>query len=101
MQDAGLIKVKDRKDTWNWEKIKSSFNLVSEEEQDFMNPTDYSYVFSGYAPISIRLIQMVLQSGGVQNIINEKKGQLQSLGLTYDKLKVPANEAKFFNPEGS
>lgn len=32
MQDAGLIKIKDRKDNWNWEKIKSAFNLVSEEE---------------------------------------------------------------------
>ena len=41
-----------------------------------MNPTDYSYVFSGYAPISIRLIQMILQSGGVKNLIDEKKGHL-------------------------
>jgi len=32
MQDAGLIKVKDRKDTWKWENIKSLFNLVSEDE---------------------------------------------------------------------
>ena len=44
---------------------------------------------------------MILQSGGVKNLLDEKKGHLQSLGLTHDKLRVPPNEAKFFNPEGS
>lgn len=101
MQDAGLIRVRDKKDAWNWEKIKSQFNLVSEEDQDFMNPTDYSYVFSGYAPISIRIIQSIIQQGGVQNFINDKKAGLLALGLTLDKIRVPPNEQKFFNPEGS
>lgn len=101
MQDAGLIRLKDKKDSWNWDKIKSQFNLVSEEDQDFMNPTDYSYVFSGYAPISIRIIQSILQIGGVQNFINDKKAGLLALGLTVDKIRVPPNESKFFNPEGA
>ena len=33
LQDAGLFRVKEKKDVWNWEKIKSTFNLVSEDEQ--------------------------------------------------------------------
>jgi hypothetical protein len=35
LQDAGLIRVKEKKDSWNWEKIKDTFKLVSDDEQDF------------------------------------------------------------------
>ena len=101
LQDAGLIKLKEKRDNWNWEKIKTTYNLVSEDEpDDFENPKDFSYVFSGYAPISVRLIQMILDLGGVKNLMDERKGSLQLLGLTPDKLKVPPNEDKFFNPAG-
>lgn len=67
-----------------------------------MNPSDFSYVFAGYAPISVRLIQMILEAGGIRNLIAENKGHLKLLGiLTEDKIRVPPEEHKFFNPEST
>lgn len=37
------------------------------------DPDDVSYVFSGYAPISVRLVQAVLQKSHVQNLANPPK----------------------------
>ena len=34
LQDAGLIRVKEKKEVFNWDKIKDTFNLVSEDDQD-------------------------------------------------------------------
>ena len=55
LQDAGLVKVKDKRDKWNWDTIKTTFNLINDEITE-TNPNDFSYVFSGYAPLSIRII---------------------------------------------
>jgi hypothetical protein len=45
----------------NWQLIKKGLKLVPEETSD-VNPTDISYVFSGYAPLSIRLVQCALKN---------------------------------------
>ncbi|KAG0261630.1 hypothetical protein DFQ27_002865 [Actinomortierella ambigua] len=48
---------------------KNTYSLVSKslhlivDEVNEMNPNDISYVYSGYAPLSVRLIQCVVQRG--------------------------------------
>ncbi|KAI3508711.1 hypothetical protein L1887_23723 [Cichorium endivia] len=60
LEKAGLVKKQEGKS--NWLTIKRALNLVV-EDTDTTNPKDVSYVFSGYAPLSIRLIQHAIRSG--------------------------------------
>lgn len=59
LEKAGLFKKQDSKS--NWLTIKHALKLVVED--DTANPKDISYVFSGYAPLSIRLVQHAVRSG--------------------------------------
>ncbi|KAK4480350.1 hypothetical protein RD792_013421 [Penstemon davidsonii] len=60
LEKAGLFKRQDSKS--NWQTIKRALQLVV-EDSDTANPNDISYVFSGYAPLSIRLVQHAIRSG--------------------------------------
>jgi hypothetical protein len=65
LQDAGLFKLKDKKAPgyfeWNWNKIKEQFKLVN-DEVNLLSPSDISYVYNGYSPISVRVIEMFLEN---------------------------------------
>lgn len=62
--------------------------LVTEEEPDSLEePLDISYVYSGYAPLSVRLVQCVVEKGGVlgvpgasDSVDGGKKGKTSQLG---------------------
>ncbi|CAK7325419.1 unnamed protein product [Dovyalis caffra] len=60
LEKAGLLKKQESKS--NWPTIKRALQLVV-EDTDTANPTDIAYVFSGYAPLSIRLVQHAVRSG--------------------------------------
>lgn len=60
LEKAGLLKRQESKS--NWLTIKRALQLVV-DDTDTANPNDISYVFSGYAPLSIRLVQHAIRSG--------------------------------------
>ncbi|XP_031741424.1 vacuolar protein-sorting-associated protein 33 homolog isoform X3 [Cucumis sativus] len=60
LEKAGLVKKQESKS--NWLTIKRGLQLVV-EDTNTVNPTDIAYVFSGYAPLSIRLVQQAVRSG--------------------------------------
>ncbi|CAK9317014.1 unnamed protein product [Citrullus colocynthis] len=60
LEKAGLFKKQESKS--NWLTIKRGLQLVV-EDTNTVNPTDIAYVFSGYAPLSIRLVQQAVRSG--------------------------------------
>ncbi|XLR57378.1 hypothetical protein S83_008050, partial [Arachis hypogaea] len=60
LEKAGLFKKQESRS--NRLTIKRALQLVV-EDTDTANPNDISYVFSGYAPLSIRLIQHAIRSG--------------------------------------
>lgn len=60
LEKAGLLKKQEAKS--NWLTVKRALQLVV-DDTDTANPNDISYVFSGYAPLSIRLIQHAIRSG--------------------------------------
>ncbi|KAL4559359.1 hypothetical protein LXL04_031497 [Taraxacum kok-saghyz] len=60
LEKASLIKKQEGQS--NWLTIKRALQLVV-EDTDTTNPKDISYVFSGYTPLSIRLIQHAIRSG--------------------------------------
>lgn len=61
LQDAKLLRAKDKK--LDWAKLKKVFKLINEEVQ-IDNPTDISYAYNGYSPISVKLLESVFQQGG-------------------------------------
>lgn len=54
LKKAGLFKVQEKKGYWPT--VKRALQLVV-EDTDTANPNDIDYVFSGYAPPSIHLVQ--------------------------------------------
>ncbi|XP_057979190.1 vacuolar protein-sorting-associated protein 33 homolog isoform X2 [Malania oleifera] len=60
LEKAGLLKKQESKS--NWMTIKRALQLVV-DDTDTANPNDIAYVFSGYAPLSIRLVQHAVRSG--------------------------------------
>ncbi|CAN6438668.1 unnamed protein product [Victoria cruziana] len=59
LERAGLLKKQEAKS--NWLTVKRALQLVG--DTDTANPDDISYVFSGYAPLSIRLVQHAVKYG--------------------------------------
>ena len=100
LQDAGLLKLKDKKAPgyfdWNWDKITAALNLVN-ENVNYASPSDISFVHNGFAPISIRLIEYILENKGMAAL--HAKGIFKLLGLTEDKLYSPRDEAKLFQSQ--
>ena len=95
MQDAGLFKQRDKRAPgyfdWNWEKIKTNFNLLPNEEEgvNVQAPSDISYVHNGFAPLSVSIIEMILKDGVAAL---SQQGRLKLIGLTDDKLKISNTE---------
>jgi hypothetical protein len=86
LQDAGLFKPKDKKVEWNWAKIKESYNLVN-PDINFMEPSDISYILNGFAPLSVRIIELLIKNEGISNPV--MKNLLKLIGLSEDKVRVP------------
>ncbi|XP_028788975.1 vacuolar protein-sorting-associated protein 33 homolog [Neltuma alba] len=60
LEKSGLLKKQESKS--NWFTVKRALQLVV-DDTDTANPNDIAYVFSGYAPLSIRLIHHAIRSG--------------------------------------
>ncbi|XP_021848883.1 vacuolar protein-sorting-associated protein 33 homolog isoform X1 [Spinacia oleracea] len=60
LEKAGFFRKQEMRS--NWLTVKRALRLVV-EDTDTANPNDISYVFSGYAPLSVRLIQQAIRSG--------------------------------------
>ncbi|CAA6655531.1 unnamed protein product [Spirodela intermedia] len=60
LEKAGLFKKQESKG--NWLNIIRALKLLV-DESDPSNPSDISYIYSGYAPLSIRLVQHAIRSG--------------------------------------
>ncbi|KAF3484040.1 vacuolar protein sorting-associated protein 33A [Arthroderma uncinatum] len=52
----------------NYKYLRKALRLIV-DEVDEQTPNDISYVYSGYAPLSIRLVQCVLQKSYIQTLI--------------------------------
>ncbi|KXS96872.1 hypothetical protein AC578_6216 [Pseudocercospora eumusae] len=56
----------------DWSSVRKTLQLWTDEVQE-ADPTDIAYVFSGYAPLSVRLVQTILQKSHLQNLVNAGK----------------------------
>ncbi|KAK0319172.1 Vacuolar protein-sorting-associated protein 33 [Friedmanniomyces endolithicus] len=53
----------------DWNVVRARLQLWVDEVEE-AEPRDIAYVFSGYAPLSVRLVQAVLQKGYLLNLVN-------------------------------
>eukprot|EP00117_Sycon_ciliatum_P010697 scpid60404/ scgid12493/ Vacuolar protein sorting-associated protein 33A len=83
MEKVGLLFVKT---TAVFTQLRKSLRL-SVDNVDEVNPQDISYVYSGYAPISVRIAQNIAKPGGLRNI--EALLRLLPGPLTEEKQSVP------------
>ncbi|XP_020261402.1 vacuolar protein-sorting-associated protein 33 homolog [Asparagus officinalis] len=60
LEKSGLLRRQESKS--NWPIVSKALQLIA-DETDTPNPNDISYIFSGYAPLSIRLVQHAIRSG--------------------------------------
>jgi hypothetical protein len=57
LQEARLLRPKDKR--FDWAALKKTFKLINEETR-IQDPTDISYVYNGYSPLSVKFIEMFL-----------------------------------------
>jgi hypothetical protein len=65
LQEAKLLRVKDKR--FDWSKLKKIFKLINEEVR-IKDPNDISYVYNGYAPLSVKFIETIILNGGFQKL---------------------------------
>ena len=65
LQEAKLLRVKDKR--FDWSKLKKIFKLINEEVR-IKDPNDISYVYNGYAPLSVKFIETIIQNGGFHKL---------------------------------
>ncbi|KAF2072482.1 hypothetical protein CYY_006214 [Polysphondylium violaceum] len=65
LEKLGLIRKSDPKPTFNV--IRKELNLIIEDLNE-SNPSDIAYTYSGYAPLSVRLIQHAIRPSGWRSI---------------------------------
>jgi len=53
----------------DWNSVRPRLQLWVDEVEE-AEPRDVAFVFSGYAPLSVRLVQAVLQKGYLLNLVN-------------------------------
>jgi hypothetical protein len=59
LEKIGLFR---KTNIWDWPKVRSAFGLAV-ENPNVTNPTDMSYVTSGYAPLTCRMVEMFCKRG--------------------------------------
>ena len=52
-----MLRVKDKR--LDWSKLKKIFKLINEEVR-IKDPNDISYVYNGYAPLSVKFIETII-----------------------------------------
>jgi vacuolar protein sorting-associated protein 33A len=87
MERLGLIFRQDNH--FNYPTLCKSLKLL-DKECNIREPTDFNYVYSGYAPLSVRLIQHAAKPNGWR-AIDESMRSLQAFGPTFEfQQDIPA-----------
>ncbi|QDZ22765.1 vacuolar protein-sorting-associated protein [Chloropicon primus] len=84
IQHSGLIK-KYEGGRNTFPQVKKAFRLVVDEVDDTA-PTDISYVYSGYAPLSCRLVDAALKPGGLGS--DEAAKMIPGPQFSYEQSRV-------------
>ncbi|XP_076367418.1 vacuolar protein sorting-associated protein 33A isoform X2 [Tachypleus tridentatus] len=72
LEKAGLLRIQGTK---SYSSIRKTLRLMVDDVNE-QNPTDIAYVHSGYAPLSVRLVQFLAQPGwrAITDVLNQLLG---------------------------
>ncbi|KMZ64182.1 putative Vacuolar protein sorting [Zostera marina] len=92
LEKAGLLKKQELKS--NWPIITRALKLIADDSSS-TNPNDIAHLYSGYAPLSIRLVQHAIRSGwrSIEEVLKLLPGPMKRGGdsTTSDMRNVHAN----------
>jgi len=60
---TGLLKPQGPGTRSNFSTVRKALRLIVNDEDQMTNPTDISYLYKGYAPLTIRLVETALKGG--------------------------------------
>nr|XP_002737715.1 PREDICTED: vacuolar protein sorting-associated protein 33A [Saccoglossus kowalevskii] len=96
LEKAGLLRPQGQK---SYSTIRKSLRLVVEDVNE-QNPTDISYVFSGYAPLTVRLAQYLSRPGwrSIEEVLRLLPGptieEIQQIPVGLRKKQGPGDNQK-------
>lgn len=93
MEEMLLFVKKQSRYKYDWNRIMREFDIINEETQ-LKNPIDYSYVYNGYSPLSVKIIDYCMSEKGFYNIDSKLK-------YVTTKMKYPHNEKELFERKGT
>lgn len=88
LEEMLLFMKKNSRYKYNWTRIMREFLIINEETQ-LKNPIDYSYVYNGYSPLSVKIIDYCMSEKGFYNMDSKLK-------YVTTKMKYPHNEKELF-----
>ncbi|GBE58828.1 vesicle transport protein [Babesia ovata] len=68
LERMGMVRVNDAPDGMRWSRLCKKLNLLVDRDT---GSADYSMIFGGYAPISLRLYQLIVLSRGLGSVQSE------------------------------
>ncbi|CAI2362255.1 unnamed protein product [Moneuplotes crassus] len=92
MEEMLLFMKKQTRYKYDWNRIMREFLIINEETQ-LKNPIDYSYVYNGYSPLSVKVIDYCMSEKGFYNMDTKLK-------YVTNKVKYPHNEKELFDRKG-
>eukprot|EP00775_Hariotina_reticulata_P010895 gene10895-11049_t len=63
LERSGLLKPQGPGTRNNFATVRKALRLIVNDEDQMTNPTDISYLYKGYAPLTIRLVEAALKGG--------------------------------------
>lgn len=92
MEEMGLFMKKHSRYKYEWSRIMKDF-LIINEEVHLKDPNDYSYVYNGYSPVSVKVVDYCMIEKGFGGMVNKLK-------YITPKFKYPTNEYELFEKRG-
>ena len=77
----------------DWNAVRKALQLWAGDVQE-ADPNDIAYVFSGFAPLSVRLVQCVLQKTYVHNLSNANKAKAAQTGTAWKGFEEPLSRIR-------
>lgn len=93
LEEMGLFMKKQSRYKYDWPRVMKDFLIINEEVQ-LKNPVDYSYVYNGYSPLSVKIVDYCMNEKGFANLEGKMK-------YITSKIRYPANERDLFDKRGS
>ncbi|CDR96724.1 VACUOLAR PROTEIN SORTING (VPS33), putative [Babesia bigemina] len=98
LERMGMVRINDAPDGLRWSRLCKKLNLLVDRDT---GTADYSMIFGGYAPISLRLYQLIVLSRGIGSIQSELRllncpvSVLRQKGLVADQKRQEAKAATY------